>query len=354
MPADWMIYGANGYTGRLVADAAVAKGLSPVLAGRDQAAVSQLAGRLELPHRIFDIADVSGAALEDLRLVLNCAGPFSATARPMMDACLDARVHYLDITGEIDVFRQAHGLHDKARRRDVVLVPGVGFDVVPTDCLAALLVRELPAATHLVLAFDPSGGFSPGTARTIVEGLPEGGMVRRDAELRQVPLAWKSRDIPFAHATRHAVTIPWGDVYTAYVSTGVPNIEVYMSMSPGNERRMKRLRWLQPVLGWGVVQRWLKSKVDRQVRGPDDAQRADSETQLFGEVTSADGRTIRATMRTPNGYTLTADASLAVTEHLLAESVEGGYFTPSLLMGADFAGRLPGVTIEIPADDAQS
>ena len=341
-----MIYGANGYTGRLVAREAVRRGLQPVLAGRNETAVRSLADELELPCRVVSLDDSADlrAAIAESRLVLHCAGPFSATSKPMIEACLAEHVHYLDITGEIDVFERAWSQAEAAQRADVVLLPGAGFDVVPSDCLAASLVDALPAATSLQLAFEAGGGPSPGTARTSVEGLAMGGCVRREGRLTRVPLAWKTRTVPFAHGDRTAVTIPWGDVFTAYVSTGVPDIEVYMAVPPAAATRLRRIRWLQPMLAMGSVQSFLKSRVKAQVRGPSEAKRAATGCELWGEARSADGRTAAATMTTPNGYDLTVTASLGIVEFLLERSVEGGYYTPSLLMGAGYAATLPGVS----------
>ena len=347
----WRIYGANGYTGRLVAQEAARRGLKPLLAGRNEAEVRELADSLGLDWVTFPLDDAPRLeqALAGQRLVLHCAGPFSATAGPMLRACLARHVHYLDITGEIAVFEQAHALAEDARRADVVLLPGVGFDVVPSDCLAASLVEDLPAATYLQLAFKAGGGPSPGTAKTSVEGLARGGCVRRDGRLQSVPLAWKRRRVPFADGECSAVTIPWGDVFTAWVSTGVPDIEVYMAVPDATIARLRRLRWLQPLLGLGTIQRFLKKRIEGRVTGPSDARREATRSELWGEVSSADGRRAAATMTTPNGYDLTVTAALGIVQYLLENDVEGGYYTPSLLMGSGYAASLPGVSVR-PAD----
>lgn len=344
-----MIYGANGYTGRLAAAEAVRRGMSPLLAGRNAEAVASLAGELGLAHRSFGLDDprATRQALDGVKVILHCAGPFSATSEPMVEACLATGTHYLDITGEIAVFEAIHARHEEARRRDVVLLPGAGFDVVPTDCMAARLVEALPAATSLTLAFDAGGGPSPGTAKTSLERLGQGGCVRRDGQLTTVPLAWKTRSIPFANGERQAVTIPWGDVYTAHVSTGVPAIEVYLALPPKAIKRLEQLRRLQPLLRLGPVQSFLRKRIEKGVKGPSDERRAATGVQLWGCAESADGRRVTATMRTPNGYDLTVDASLALAAYLLENAVEGGYYTPSLLMGSDFAERLDGVSLAL-------
>jgi short subunit dehydrogenase-like uncharacterized protein len=339
-----MLYGANGYTGRLIAAEALRRGMSPVIAGRGRAAIEAMASATGLGYSVFDLDDDAAAseAVRGFGLVLHCAGPFSATSQQMIEACLRHRCHYLDITGEIAVFANAHGRSEDARRADVVLVPGVGFDVVPSDCLAARLVEQLPAATSLALAFKSGGKVSPGTAKTSIEGLAGGGCIRKDGNLQSVPLAWKTREIPFADGRSLAVTIPWGDVFTAYVSTGVPDIEVYMAVRPSMLRRMKRARTMKPLLAVKWVQNMMKRRVEKVISGPSAEQRAASGMQLWGEARSADGRSVSGCMQTPDGYDFTVTASLGIVQHLLQHETEGGFYTPSLLMGAGYAEGLPG------------
>lgn len=347
----WMIYGANGYTGEITAREATARGEQPVLAGRSEPAVAALASELGLEYRVFSLDDAESltAGLEGMRLVLHCAGPFSRTSAPMVQACIDRKIHYLDITGEIDVFSAVHQRDKEARRNDVVLLPGAGFDVVPTDCLAASLVEALPSATSLQLAFEAGGGLSPGTAKTSVERLAVGGCVRKDGKLKTVPLGWKTRTVPFSHGERSAVTIPWGDVYTAWVSTGIPDIEVYLSAPPSTAKGLKRLRMIQPLLGLKPVQSFLRNRIEKKVKGPSRELRDKTAVHLWGEATSADGRSVSAIMTTPNGYQMTVLASLGIVEFLLKNSVEGGFYTPSLLMGSGYAASLPGVKFNPPA-----
>ncbi len=340
----WMIYGANGYTGRLIAQEAKARGLSPILAGRS-AEVDTLADEMGLAHRRFDLNDAEAvrAGLEDIGLVLHCAGPFSATSAPMLEGCLAAGAHYLDITGEIDVFAHCHAQDARARERGIVVLPGAGFDIVPTDCLAAMLKRDLPSATHLVLAFEAGGGPSPGTAKTSVEGLGKGGRARMDGVVRRVPLAWKTRSFERDGQPRLAMTIPWGDVYTAQVSTGIDNIEVYMAVPPATVSRLRRLRMLGPLLDTRLVQGFLKRGVARSVRGPSDEKRARTVTHVWGEVRGPDGAEAERHLVVPNGYSLTVTASLGIVEHLLRGTEAAGFRTPSQLMGAEYVLSLPGV-----------
>jgi short subunit dehydrogenase-like uncharacterized protein len=339
-----MIYGANGYTGELIAREARRRGLTPILAGRNPRSIAALGSELGLESRCFGLDDSAALTrgLKDVGLVLHCAGPFSATSRPMIEACLSVQCHYLDITGEISVFEYAQAHNERARQAGCVLCPGVGFDVIPTDCVAAALKDALPDATHLALGFDSRSGFSPGTAKTSVEGLAQGGKVRRDGKIVAVPLAYSVRRIDFGDGEKMSMTIPWGDVSTAWYTTGIPNIEVYIPGSPGmiaGARRANYFRWL---LGWQPVQRAIKKRIAKKVKGPDEALRAKLQTYVWGEVRNAAGVVRTARIKTANGYSLTVSGSLAVVEHLLREEPAGGAYTPSRLLGADLVSRLPG------------
>jgi len=340
----WMIYGANGYTGELIAREAARRGLNPVLAGRWRDSVEALAHGLGLEACVFDLHDPVALAerIQGHALVLNCAGPFSATAAPMMEACLRAHAHYLDITGEIAVFEQAQSLDTRARNAGVVLCPGVGFDVIPTDCIAAALKAALPDATHLALGFDSRSGFSPGTAKTSVEGLAQGGQVRRDGKIVTVPLAYVVRRIDFGDGEKDAMTIPWGDVSTAYYTTGIPNIETFIPGSPRMIANARRANHIRPLLRLSWMQKLIKARIARTVKGPDEKKRAQVPSFVWGEATNARGEKKTARIRTANGYSLTITGSLAVVEHLMTTQPAGGAYTPARLMGADLVARLPG------------
>ena len=340
----WLLYGANGYSGELIARAAVAGGLRPVLGGRSRSSLEALGRELGLETRVAPVDSPSAlaTALGGMSLVLNCAGPFSATARPMLAACLAAGAHYLDITGEVAVFELAAGLDAEARRAGIVLCPGVGFDVVPTDCVALALAEALPGATHLALGFDNASPVSRGTARTMVEGLGQGGAVRRNGKLERVPLGYRNRRIDFGSGEKLAMTIPWGDVSTAFRTTGIGNIEVYVPISPRRLAQLRRLNYLRWALRLGAVQRLLKARVDAGVPGPDAALRDRTPTYVWGEARAGDGAVRTARIVTANGYTVTAHASIGVVSRLLAGGVAAGAATPARLLGWRFVETLPG------------
>ncbi len=343
-----LIYGANGYTGRLIVERCVARGLKPILSGRNAEVIQQMAREFGLEARpaALDYQRLLDEVLEGITTVLHCAGPFSRTAKVMADSCIRAKAHYLDIAGEISVFEMLAARSAEAERAGVMLMPGAGFDVVPSDCLAAHLRRLLPRATSLTLAFYGGTGLSRGTATTMVENVGRGGAVRRDGRITPVPAAYRERDIDFGDKVRHAVTIPWGDVSTAFYSTGIPNIEVYTAATPSTIRVMKlaeRFGWL---LSSAPVQLFLKWRIRSGVSGPSDAQRARASARLWGEASDAAGRVVRSRLATPDGYTLTALTAVATAEKCMAGLAKAGFQTPSLAFGADFILEVEGVERE--------
>lgn len=337
-----MIYGANGYTGELIAREAAARGLRPLLAGRNAAAIEPLARELDLEWRVFglDRPDLSGVTA-----VLHCAGPFVHTSGPMVDACLTAGAHYLDITGEITVFESIWPRDAIARERGVALIPGVGFDVVPTDCLASMLHERMPDATELWLAFwMKGGGISRGTLRTMLEGTYRGGAIRRGGRIVPVPHLWDVREVPFASGSRTAATIPWGDVSSAFRSTSISGIRVYSAQSPRAIRRMKALRPLLPILGVPVIKR-LAQRVAARTPGPSPRQRASGRVELWGRVANVRGEEVSMRMTVAEGYTFTVRSALAAVERLMGSPVSGA-LTPSLAFGSGFAVTIEGTTVE--------
>jgi short subunit dehydrogenase-like uncharacterized protein len=347
-PTPLLIYGANGYTGRLIVQQALEQGLRPILSGRDAESVRVLAREHDLEARPAALDDTPALdrALAGCRAVLHCAGPFSRTSKRMADACLRAGTHYLDITGEIAVFEMLASRSAEAQRAGVMLLPGVGFDVVPSDCLAAHLHRRLPSATWLVLAFHGGTGVSRGTATTLIENINRGGAVRRGGRITPVPAAWRRRDIDYGDRVRRSVTIPWGDIATAYHSTGIPNIEVYAAAPRSAIRGMIIARYFAPLLATAPAQRLLKRRIRAGAPGPTEAERRGAVARLWGEAWNDAGERVRSRLRTPDGYTLTALTAVAAARRVLAGRTTAGFQTPSLAFGADFILEITGVERE--------
>ena len=342
----WMLYGATGYSGELIAEEAVRRGHRPVLAGRSEEKLRPLAARLDLPFRAFSLEDGAGIrrALEGVPLVLHAAGPFIHTAAPMREACLEAGAHYLDITGEIPVFRASFKRDREAREKGIVILSGVGFDVVPTDCLARYVAERVGGTPRsLDIAFAAIGQASAGTMKSALEGLPHGGWVRRGGHLVPWRIGRGATQIRFDDRTRTAVPIPWGDLETAFHSTGAPDITTYMSVPP-SQARVQMIAG--PLLPFALKAKPLRALahrlIERNVKGPDEAARARGRSHVWARATDAQGRTEEAWLSTLEGYAFTAAAAVRCVEKTLDPAfTPRGALTPSRAFGADFVLELP-------------
>lgn len=345
MSGNLLLYGANGYTGKLILELSVQLGIKPILAGRNANAIRSFAESNSLPCRIGALEDRAAmdALLTDVDVVIHAAGPFSVTARPMMEACIRNKVHYLDITGEIGVFEMAAQLGKEARAAGIMLMPGVGFDVVPTDCMAKHLKTLMPDATHLALAFDNIGGaISHGTATTMAQSLGEGGAIRSKGKIIRSPLGAYHRWVDFGKGSRFAMSIPWGDVATAYHTTGIPNIIAYTAIKPWIHRLLKLQGLFNPVLKSRRARKMVQNYINRQPPGPSTEMRNRSISLVWGEVSNPKGEKISGRMSCMNSYSLTAYSSLLIAKKVLAGQFKPGYQTPAGCYGEGLVGEIPG------------
>ncbi|MDP4021022.1 saccharopine dehydrogenase NADP-binding domain-containing protein [Methylobacterium sp. NEAU 140] len=340
-----LIYGANGYTGALAAEHALTLGLRPVLAGRDPERLRPLGERLGLPWRAFplDAPARLREGLSGIAAVLHAAGPFSATSRPMADACLAAGAHYVDITGEIAVLEALAARDAEARSAGVALLPAAGFDVVPSDCLAAHVAGRLPGATHLRISIGGFGGFSRGTARTMAEGIAWGTRVRRDGRIVELPQPPRG-SADFGQGPRRTVGLGWGDVSTAWYATGVPNIDVYFEAFPAMAAAAGLPAGIRRVIAGGTAQRLIGRVIDRLPRGPTAPQRAAARAYFLAEAWDGSGNRAASRLTTAEGYTLTVWTALETARRAAAGTVAPGFHTPATAFGPDFILGFPGVT----------
>lgn len=354
MPADLLIYGAYGFTGRLVSRAATRSGLAPILAGRRTEPLEELATQLDLEHRAFSLThqDVIEANVAEADAVLNCAGPFSRTAGPMVDACLAAGTDYLDIAGRIETLESIAERDRAAEKAGVTLLPAVGFNVVPTDCLLAFLDERVDDTARLDLAIDGFRTFSPGTVKSIIDAMDRPGAIRADGAVRTVPAAWRTREVDFGDGPTAAVTVPWGDVSTAYYSTGAEHIETYATVPGVAAAVMRRSRPLEPVLAAAPVKRVLERVADAVVSGPSARKRAGTRVRVWGEAMAADGSRASAILRTPDPYTLTGETAVAAAARTLDGDVTPGFQTPATAFGPEFILDFEGVDRELRAEPA--
>jgi short subunit dehydrogenase-like uncharacterized protein len=344
-----LLYGANGYTGRLIVALASDYGLKPLLSGRNETEIRQLGENYHLPAQSVQLSDKQKlyALLADTELVLHVAGPFRHTARDMIEACIQTKTHYLDITGEIEVFEMAKHYDSAAKEAGIMLMPGAGFDVVPTDCLALYLKNKLPDAVELSLAFANLGGsVSHGTALTMIEGLGEGGAVRINGKIIRKPLGHKGKWINFGLKKLFVMTIPWGDVSTAYHTTGIGNIETYAAAPHAVFRLLK----LQSLFNWllkrKTIKNILKKQVSKRAPGPTEEARKKAKSLVWGQVKNSSGEIMSATLETPDGYTLTANSSLIIARKVIAGDFKPGYQTPASAYGPDLILEVPGTRRE--------
>ena len=343
MEKTFLLYGANGYTGDLITRYAVKRDLKPILAGRNESKIKEIAAKFDLPFRAFalDDAEKLDAALGETEFVLHCAGPFSLTSKPMVEACLRNKKHYLDITGEISVFEQMAARDKQAEEAGIMIMPGVGFDVVPSDCLAKHLKNRLPAANDLSLAFYGLGRVSHGTQATMLMNIGNGGAIRQDGKIVNVPAAWKTRKIDFGEFTKTAVTIPWGDVATAFYSTGIPNIKVYTVVPESSLPLLQISNHIGGLLASKFVQSILQKLIP--AGGPSDAEREKGKTLLWGEVSDEQGNKAVSRLSGPEGYTMTALTALNIAEKILSGNFQTGFQTPAKAYGADLILEIEGV-----------
>jgi saccharopine dehydrogenase (NAD+, L-lysine-forming) len=341
----FILYGAYGYTGRLIAQEAVERGHRPILAGRDAAQLNEMGRSLDLPVRIVSLQEKSRlrSVLEEAAAVLHCAGPFVRTAPPMVRGCLETSTHYLDLAGEIEVFRRMADRHEKAASAGIMLLSGIGFDVVPSDCLARYVATQVPSATTLEVALCADGDVSQGTLKTLVEQMGQGGLVRRAGQLREVPPGWTSRTVDFGDRDRRVVSIPEGSVVTTGRSTDVPNVTAYLTLPQAVHRLVRGSRHVQRLLTWRPLKRLLKQLVELRPDGPSAEARRQGRTVVWASARRGTEESVSARLHGPEAYTFTVRAALAGVERVLDGTAPSGYQTPSTAFGADFVLDIPGV-----------
>lgn len=340
----WMLYGATGYTGELIAEEAVKRGLSPILAGRSAEKLAPLAERLDLAYKVFALEDVNAIAnaIADMDVILHAAGPFVHTSDPMIRACLATKTHYLDITGEINVFENTFSYHDTALKNNTALISGVGFDVVPTDCLALHVAQKVNAAHTLEIAFMGLSNVSAGTTKSAIENAPSGGLIRQNGTLQPYPLGKGAKRIRFSHGVYHAMPIPWGDLSTAYRTTGIPNITAYMAVSPLSSTL---LRVTAPVAQFmmrsGTLRQAAAGIAERIAPGPDETTRETARTYIYARAADKSGVIVaEAWLETCEPYQFTAHSAVEAVMRV-DELGSAGAITPALAFGADFVLAIP-------------
>ena len=341
-----IIYGSYGYTGKLIVEESLSKNLSILLAGRNEQKLKEQSEKTGYPFAAADINNHRALveALKEGNVLINAAGPFINTASPMVAACIEARTHYLDINGDLAVFELIKTYDSQAKSAGIMLMPGTGFDVVPTDCMAVKLKNKMPDALTLKIAFATiGGGVSHGTATTVAGRLGEKSTRRVDGKLVPINLGENGMWLNFGERRLFFMSIPWGDISTAYVSTGIPNVESFISVSPKIYRLLKFQRLINWLLRTKAVRKFIQKKIDSKPEGPDKEARKNACTLVWAEVKNKKGETLSTRLQTPEGYGLTAIASLLISEKVLGGIFKSGFQTPAMVYGENLIFEIEGV-----------
>lgn len=338
---DWMIYGATGYTGALVAEEAIRYGHRPLLAGRSESKLRPLAERLGLDYGVVSLDDINALTrvVSSVSAVYHAAGPFAATSMPMLRACLKAGTHYLDISGEISTYKNAFLYDSSARERGMAIIPGVGFDVIPSDCLIKYVADQLPDATHLEVAVNALQLLnSAGTSKSTLEIIAELGMVaRRKGWLRPLPMGLGAKRFPFTTGRKWAMPVPWGDLEIGYHTSRIANITTYLTFPP-------ILIGLFILFG-PLTRALLKSQgvrsatgriIDRLLTGPSETRRRRTRSAIYARVWNTQGEQREAWLETVEAYQYSVKIAPLVMERVLNGAYRGA-LTPAQAFGADFA-----------------
>lgn len=341
-----LIYGATGYTGRLLADAAQARGLTPILCGRDAERLAAFAATLGLQYRVAELNASFEKILEGISVVINAAGPFVSSSGAVVEACLRAGAHYLDLSAELSAIETVERYGAEAASRGIMLMPAVGFDVVPSDCLALHMARQLPRPTHLRLGIAGLELMSRGSAKTLVEQAGRPTRIRRRGRVIDIAPGTLEHTFDYGSGPSPSIAVAWGDICTAFYSTGIPNIEVYFEATPGVRMMTTVNRTMGGLLATAPMRAWFEWHMGLVPEGPGEFERAQRSGIIVAEVEDASGRRKRARLRTPEAYTFTVMTAIAIAKRALRGDIERGFQTPARVYGPDFVLSFAGVARE--------
>lgn len=331
---DWILYGAGGAAGRFIATHAVALGLEPILAGREGGGVESLAERLGLRHRVFGLDERLEAELSDAALLVNCAGPAATTSAPLIDACLRTGTHYVDLCNEPLALKHALACDARAKSRGILIVPGVGFSVIPSDCLVRRLHALMPAGERLELAIAADLRLTSGAVASMLHMLEQGPLVRRGGRLVRLARPG-TRSIVFGRRSVPCVTMPTVELAAAHAATGIPNITVFVRSV---DRRGET--WSD----YDRIRAMLRAGLELQSGGSPGSQ-ANERCGVWARLSKGAGEHAEATLDLPEPLAFTATALC----ELVCQFLEGelprtsGATTLAGLLGPDFVLDLPGV-----------
>lgn len=342
----WMIYGATGYTGTLIAKEAVRRGHRPLLAGRNAEKLRMLAEQLGLEWCAFSLEDKSTLreATESIDLMLNTAGPFTETCEPIMDGCLAGHTHYMDISNEIFVLQAAQARHHLAEKMGVSLIPSVGFGTTASNCLARHVWAKITDPVSLELVISPYvAQRSAGAIKSTLKTIACGAYVRKNGILTAIPFGSGAKHMLITNRAHNVLPVATGDLEAAYMSTGVANICVYMPHSLNPALACFVLPIIQKLLSWDVLRQLAEQQIGRRQAShainPVDTKQ---HSWVWARATDPHGNIAEARLEAGEGYNFTASASIHAVEWVLCHHSVGAQ-APAAVFGEDFVLRLEGV-----------
>lgn len=345
-----LIYGVSGYTGALISRRAAALGLDHIVAGREPELVKAHAQTVQQPYKVFALDDAQAliTQLQGVKVVLNAAGPFKYTNVPLIEACLAAGAHYVDLAGEVPELRVAARYDEQAKAAGITIIPGVGLGVVPTDVIASRLKALMPEATSLDLGFETVGGASRGTLGSMLSQLRDPGHRRVDGQLVSAEPAEQTRQVALPHGQRTMVLNPWrADLWSAWQTTQIPHITTWIAL-PGPLRVMMRGKLRGMLWRSSLWQHLLKRIIRRLPAGPSAAQLAAGSSTCWGQIQNAQGATITATLTGPEAYLFSAETATRVASLLLTtRQLPSGCLSPTLALGDTLLDDMEGVKLTI-------
>jgi len=333
-----LIYGANGYTGKKLAKYLLEQGLSPILAGRGKD-VETFANSLHCQYRVFKVDDAE-SYLKDVDIVVNVAGAFSHTQVPLIEACLNTKTHYLDISGEYVDVNRVYQFDDKARAVGVVLMPAVGIFSAPMDLVAKLAAQKINEPTKLKIGFASTGKPSKGSIKTALSKIQSVGVQLYNGEYIETSPASKELAMNIYHKDIGMVTHPWrADLLLAKLSTGINTIETYNGFPSFMVKMMRgKMKWLKV-----LMEKWL---IRYLPEGPNEAQQKSALIYAKAIASNDKEETSTAELIGPDAYAFTVAAIFELSKEVVKQPELSGFLTPSQL-GIKWAKNIDGVLMKV-------
>lgn len=333
-----LIYGALGYTGNLFVTRALDKELPMVLGARKEK-VREIAEAIGSEYRIFEIKNTADILpfLSDVFLVVNFANIQFSLNKALIEACIQSGTHYIDLGSEYYDISEVHKYHEASIASGSMLMPGYGFNLVPTDIAADIAHQFLPDANELIFGFAAIGESSRGTVKSVLRDATRKGFFRKDGKLQAIAPAVE--EIQFAADGRQYTLVNnplMGEVITAWEGTKIPSIKTYSYFPWILVQFMKgRLNWLRKFL--------LKYAGLFFPAGPTEKQLRSGYSYSWVEAKNADKKVL-ITIKGPEAYLFTVQIIQQLIRQLVKGKVSSGFIRPAFF-GRELIESVEGVQI---------